>query len=71
MFADKRKRTSLDSFVTVTKKTVVAPSSSEQTETDQSELNTFEVAEIIDDKLEKSNNINSSEVSQNLNAIDY
>ncbi|CAF3245589.1 unnamed protein product [Rotaria sp. Silwood2] len=49
MSGDKRKRASLDSFVTVTKKTIVTPSSSEQTEIDQSELNTLEVAEIIDD----------------------
>jgi hypothetical protein len=70
MSGDKRKRASLDSFVTVTKKTIVTPSSSEQTETDQSELNTLEVAEIIDDELKESNNINPSDVSQNLNAID-
>ncbi|CAF5114853.1 unnamed protein product, partial [Rotaria sp. Silwood1] len=70
MSGDKRKRASRDSFVTVTKKTIVTPPSSEQTETDQSELNTLEVAEIIDDEFEESNNINPSDVSQNLNAID-
>lgn len=67
---DKRKRESLDTFVTITKKTIVTPSSSEQTEPDHSALVNAEAAETIDAELEELNRITSSDINQKLNIID-
>ena len=66
----KRKLESLDLFVTITKKTIVMPSSSEQAESEQSALIIVEAAETIDTKFEKPDAINSFDINPNLNVID-
>ncbi|CAF2742650.1 unnamed protein product [Rotaria sp. Silwood2] len=67
---DKRKLDSLDSFVTITKKSIVTPSSPKQTESDQSALINAEVTETIDVEFEEPDTLNSSDINQNLNVID-
>ncbi|CAF1148768.1 unnamed protein product [Rotaria sordida] len=67
---DKRKFDSLDSFVTITKKSIVTPSSPKQTESDQSALINAEVTETIDVEFEEPDTLNSSDINQNLNVID-
>jgi hypothetical protein len=67
---DKRKLDSLDSFVTITKKSIVTPSSPKQTESDQSALINAEVTEAIDVEFEEPDTLNSSDINQNLNVID-
>ena len=70
MSGDKREFSSLDSFVTITKKTLITSSSSQQTESVQSELVTHEIDQFIDGELEESENIDSSNVNQNLIVVD-
>jgi hypothetical protein len=75
MSGDKRKRGSLDSFVTVTKKTLTTPSSSEQIEleqpeSDQTELVTLDVAQGTDGESEEPEKTDSTDVNQNLIVID-
>jgi len=69
MSDDKRKHGPLNTFVTVTKKPLIKPSSSEQTETDQSEIVSLEVAQQIGTEFEEPENNNSSDMNQNLNII--
>ncbi len=69
MSGDKRKHGPLNTFVTVTKKPLIKPSSSEQTETDQSEIVSLEVAQQIGTEFEEPENNNSSDMNQNLNII--
>jgi hypothetical protein len=75
MSGDKPKRGSIDSFVTVTKKTLTTPSSSEkiefeQTESGQTELATLDVAQRTDGELEEPKKTDSTDVNQNLTGID-
>ena len=70
MSGDKRKLSSLDSFVTITQKTLVTSSSSQQTESVQSELVTYEIDQSIDGELEESENTDSFNVNQNLIVVD-
>ncbi|CAF1510815.1 unnamed protein product, partial [Rotaria sordida] len=65
MSGDKRKRGSLDSFVTVTKKILTTPSPSEQTE-----LVTLDVAQETDGELEEPGKTDSTDINQNLIVID-
>ncbi|CAF3200399.1 unnamed protein product [Rotaria sp. Silwood2] len=62
------KRT-LDSFVTVTKKTCIT-SPSEQTEVDDSDLNTINTDQVNNVNLDQANEINSTNIDQNLTVID-
>ena len=71
MSGDKRKRGSLDSFVTVTKKTLTTPSLSEQieleqSESDQTELVTLDIAQGTDGELEELEKTDSTDVNQNI-----
>jgi hypothetical protein len=70
MSGDKRKHGPLNTFVTVTKKPLITPSSSEQTEPDQSEIVSLEVAQQIGSESEEPENNDSSDMNQNLNIID-
>jgi hypothetical protein len=63
MSGDKRKHGPLNTFVTVTKKPLITPSSSEQTEHDQSEIVSLEVVQQIGTKSEEPEN-NDSSVNQ-------
>ena len=70
MSNDKRRISSLDSFVTITKKTLVTSSLSQQTESVQSALVTHEIARSIDGELKESEHTNSFNVNQNLIVLD-
>ena len=70
MSGDKRNLSSLDSFVTITKRTLVTSSSSQQIESVQSELFTHEIDQSIDGELEELENTDSSDVNQNLIVVD-
>lgn len=67
---DKRKLNSLDSFVTITKKSIVRSSSPNQTESDQATLISGEGTETIDVEFEELDTLSSSDINQNLNVID-
>ena len=70
MPGDKRKLSSFDSFVIITKNTLVTSSSSQRDESVQSELVTHEIDQSIDGELEESENTDSSNVNQNLIVAD-
>ncbi len=69
MSGDQRKHGPLNAFVTITKKPLITPSSSEQTEPDQSEIASLEVAQQIGTESEESENNYSSDMNQNLNIL--
>lgn len=67
---DKRKLESLDSFVTITKKSIVTTSLSEQTESDHSALVNVEATENVDVEFEEPATLDRSDIDQSLTVID-
>jgi len=70
MSDNKRKQGPLDAFVTVTKKPLITPSSSEENEQDQSEIVALEVTQPIRAESEETEHNVSSDVNENLHIID-
>ena len=70
MSSDKRKQGLLDTFITVTKKPCVLPTSSEQTEHDESDIVSLDIAESAHDESEETEHNKSSDMSENLLVVD-
>jgi hypothetical protein len=70
MSRDKRKLGPLDSFVTISKKTLITPLSSEGSGPDHSQLSTLEVAQPIGGEFEEPDSADPCDVNQSLNIID-
>ena len=67
---DKRKYGSLDAFVIITERALIAHSSSKQATSDQSDIASVEAAQPIDLETEEPENNDSSDLNQNLNIVD-
>ena len=65
MSRDKRKHGSLDAFFIITKRALIAHSSSEQATPDQSDIASVEAAQPVDLETEEPENNDSSDLNHN------
>ena len=70
MSSDKRKQGPFDTFITVTEKPFVSPTSSEQIEHDQSEVLPLDIDQSVRDEVEETEHDESFNMNENLNIVD-